>query len=210
MKPFLPAGSSRRCAWAVLLLCAALGARADAFWLERAEGTAQVRYGDAVQPAAALPSLLLSKAFLADGRALALENRGDRLQLGLRSDSDLRFSAVQAESDSSLVYYHARIGRHETRAVGDLELVPTQADGNTFQLMWRGSPVPATLVNVSTAAGWRRVLRPGADGSVTLEPLLPGLYVLEVTARLNGGATFDGRKYAEVRHVASLSFTVAP
>jgi hypothetical protein len=193
-----------------LLLGAALGARAESFWLNPEAGSLQVRYGDAVAPTETLPAALLSKAFRSDRQALALTRQDDRLLVAERTGGDVHFHAAQAESDSSLVFHHARFGRREIRAAGDLELVPTQPEGNTFRLMWKGSPVAASLVNVSTSAGWRRVLRPAADGTVTLEPLFPGTYLLEVVARLNGGATFDGRKYAEVRHVASLSFVVAP
>ena len=35
-----------------------------------------------------------------------------------------------------------------------------------------------------------------------------GLYVLEVTARVNGSATVEGQKYEDVRHSATLSFVV--
>jgi hypothetical protein len=33
--------------------------------------------------------------------------------------------------------------------------------------------------------------------------------VLEVTARVNGAVTVDGKQYAEVRHTATSSFDVA-
>ena len=66
----------------------------------------------------------------------------------------------------------------------------------------------ATQVHVETSAGWRRTLAPGADGTVLLETPFPGQYVLEVTARVNGSATVDGKKYDDVRHTATLSFEV--
>ena len=68
----------------------------------------------------------------------------------------------------------------------------------------------ASQVNVETSEGWRRVLTPAKDGTVSFVPSFPGLYVLEVSARVNNGSvTLDGRKYTDVRHTATLSFEVA-
>lgn len=54
------------------------------------------------------------------------------------------------------------------------------------------------------------MLRPATDGSVSFDPAFPALYVLEVTARINGSASVDGKKYDDVRHVATLSFRIEP
>jgi hypothetical protein len=64
-------------------------------------------------------------------------------------------------------------------------------------------------VNVWTSAGWRRALRPAKDGSVSLETPFAGLYVLEVSAKVNGSVTVGGQTYDDVRHTATLSFEVA-
>jgi hypothetical protein len=107
-----------------------------------------------------------------------------------------------------LNYYQAKTGRSETKAVNDLELVPTVANGNTFKLVWKGNTVAASQVNVETSEGWRRVLKPAKDGTVTVNTLFPGRYLLEITARVNGSATVDGKKYDDVRHTATLTFEV--
>jgi len=87
--------------------------------------------------------------------------------------------------------------------------VPTEPGGNTFRLMYKGRPVAASQVNVDTSEGWRRVLTPAKDGTVSFTPAFPGLYVLEVTARVdNGSVTLDGQRYTDVRHTATLSFEV--
>ncbi len=91
-----------------------------------------------------------------------------------------------------------------------------RADDGRFQIFslprlvpfWKGNAVPATQVNVDTSEGWRRVLKPAKDGTVSLTAPFPGLYVLEVMARVNGAVTVDGKKYDEVRHTATLSFEV--
>ena len=101
--------------------------------------------------------------------------------------------------------------RNDTKAVNDLELVPTTAGGDTFQLVFKGRKVAASQVNVQTSEGWYRTLTPSQDGTVSFKPYFPGLYVLEVTARVdNGSVTLDGKKYTDVRHTTTLSFEVKP
>ena len=40
---------------------------------------------------------------------------------------------------------------------------------------------------------------------------MPGLYVLEVSAKVNNASvTIDGKKYEDVRYTATLSFEVSP
>ncbi len=107
----------------------------------------------------------------------------------------------------------AKAGRLEIKPVNDLELVPTEPNGTTFRLFWKGDPVAATQVNVQTSAGWRRSLSPGADGSVSLTSpefpkLFPSRYVLEITAKINGKVTLAGKTYDEVRHTATMTFDV--
>lgn len=200
----------------VVALWQATPAQANYLWLQRSADDAEaiaVRAGELHQPLAGLPALRDTRAVVADGKdgkSVPLLERGDRLQVSGAGSGDVRVSAVLPGEEGVLTFHQARHGRAETRAVNDLELVPTEPGGNTFKLMWKATAVAAGQVNVDTAAGWRRVLRPAKDGTVTLETPFPGLYVLEVTARVDGGSvTLDGRKYDDVRHTATLSFEVS-
>ncbi len=66
-----------------------------------------------------------------------------------------------------------------------------------------------TAPNVETASGWRKALTPAKDGTVTLDTPMPGLYVLEISARVNNGSvTLDGKKFEDIRYTATLSFEV--
>ena len=196
---------------AAACLAAAGAAQADYLWLARDGANAAARIGEldkAPQPVAGVSA---PRAFLADGKDLPLTTEADRVVIPSTAGADLRAVASRAGGEAgkaTLTQYQARWGRTETKAVNDLELVPTEPGGNTFKLVWKGSTVPATQVNVDTSEGWRRVLRPAKDGTVTLGTPFPGLYVLEVTARVNGAVTIDGKKYDEVRHTATLSFEV--
>jgi hypothetical protein len=193
------------CTTAAFLLADA--AQADYLWLQREGQGARVHAGELHQPLSALPTF---QALLADGKALPADaQQSDHVAIPASGPDDLRFTATHAGADGVLTYYQAKLGRTETKAVNDLELVPTESNGNTFQLVFKGRPVAASQVNVDTSEGWRRVLTPAKDGTVSFVPSFPGLYVLEVTARVNNGSvTLDGRKYGDVRHTATLSFEI--
>lgn len=199
------AGRRAACAAALLL---AHTAQADYLWLQPEGGSARVYAGELGKPLAQLPALGDAKPVLPEGRTLPLETAKGHYAFQPPAAGDQRFTAVRA-GDGVLTYFQARFGRAETQPVNDLELVPTEPNGNRFQLFFKGRPVAASQVNVETSEGWRRVLTPAQDGTVGFTPWMPGLYVLEVTARVNNGSvTLDGRKYEDVRHTATLSFEV--
>lgn len=179
-------------------------------WLQQEDGMTAARVGELGKPLASMPALQDVHGVLPDGKTTPAEARGNRFVLA-PGGGDVRFTATRAGSDGVLTYYQARFGRQETQPVNDLELVPTEPGGNTFRLFFKGRPVAASQVNVSTSEGWSRVLRPAADGSVGFKPSFPGLHVLEVTAKVNNAAvTVDGKAYQDVRHTATLSFEVQP
>lgn len=193
---------------AASLVAVAGAAHAEYLWLQRDGGAAEARFGEVGRPAQPVAALAAPRVFLADGKDLPLTSEAERVVVVVPAGADLRAAARRVGDDGALHLYQARWGRAETKAVNDLELVPTAPNGNTFKLVWKGNTVAATQVNVDTSEGWRRVLRPAADGTITLPTPFPGLYVLEVTAKVNGAATVDGKKYEDVRHTATLSFEV--
>lgn len=194
------------CAAGLLL---AHAAQADYLWLQPDGARAKVFAGELARPLAQLPALADAKPVLPEGKTLPVETAADHYAFAPQGAGDQRFTGVRASADGVLTYFQARYGRAEAKAVNDLELVPTEANGNRFQLFFKGRPVAASQVNVETSEGWRRVLAPAKDGTVGFTPWMPGLYVLEVTARVNNGSvTLDGKKYDDVRHTATLSFEV--
>ncbi len=196
------------------LATAVASAHAEYLWLQSANAGAAHAYVGELDAARRLPasSVAAPRAYLADGKDLPLAVEAERFTITGAAGGDLRLLARRVSGDGDgdgvLTLYQAKFGRTETKAVNDLELVPTEPGGNTFKLMWKGGAVAASQVNVQTAEGWRRVLKPAADGTVSLATPFPGLYVLEVTAKVNGSATVDGRKFDDVRHTATLSFEV--
>lgn len=201
--------AQRLAALACLWLAVSMPARADYLWLQSGDGQVRVYAGELGKPLAPWPTLVDARAVSPDGAVVPLQNSADHRAFAPASGSDSRFTATRAGADGVLTYYQARWGRTETQAVNDLELVPTEPNGNTFRLVFKGRPVAASQVNVDTSEGWRRTLTPAKDGTVSFNPAFPGLYVLEVTARVNNGSvTLNGQKYDDVRHTATLSFEV--
>ncbi|WP_175154213.1 hypothetical protein [Phytopseudomonas flavescens] len=182
---------------------------AEYLWVERGPAPQAKAYLSGFQPSErlSLGKLLQPSVRQADGKIAALRASGDAYPLTDSGQGDLRVSAKLPEGDK-LVIYEAKAGRHETKAVNDLELVPTTSGGNAFKLYWKGSVVSASQVNVYTSEQWTRTLKPDADGVVSFDPSFPARYVLEVVAQVNGAATVDGKRYDSVVHVATLSFEV--
>lgn len=208
MTPF----RGRQAASLVLLLGSALAlpvAQAEYLWIERGPAPQAKAYLSEFQPneQLSLGKLLEPSIKQTDGKNAALRSSGDAYPIADNGQGDLRVSAKLPEGDN-LVIYEAKAGRSETKAVNDLELVPTEPNGNAFKLHWKGTVVSASQVNVYTSAQWTRTLKPNAEGVVTLDPSFPAHYVLEVTAQVNGAATVDGKRYDSVVHVATLSFEV--
>lgn len=191
----------------VFALFLASTVQAEYLWIDADADGQRIQSGELNKPGAAL-LVQDARAFSADGKAIALEAADGAYKAAVGNSGDLRFTAQRVD-DKGLIVYHARFGRQETTAVSDLELVPTTSGGDTYRLFWKGNAVAAAQVNVSTSEGWSRVLRPAADGSISFIPSFPALYVLEISAKLNGAVTVAGTKYDDVRHVATLSFRVA-
>ncbi|RDI06593.1 hypothetical protein [Comamonas sp. AG1104] len=183
-------------------------ARADYLWIQPEANGAKVFAGELRKPLESLPVLRDAKAVLPEANDVPYEQVSDHFGVP-KATGDMRFTATHTSTDGVLTYYQARFGRTETKSVNDLELVPTEPGGNTYQLIFKGRPVAASQVNVDTSEGWHRTLTPAKDGTVSFVPYIPGLYVLEVTARINNGSvTLNGKKYDDVRHTATLSFEV--
>jgi len=194
---------------ATSLFLTSAAAHADYVWLERdTTGAAYAYVGEFEAAKVAPATITAARAFMADGKDLPLSAEAERLNIAAPASGDLRLAATRISDKGVLNYFQAKNGRSETKAVNDLELVPTEANGNTFKLVWKGNTVAASQVNVETSEGWHRVLKPAKDGTVTLTTPFPARYLLEVTARVNGSVTLDGKKYDDVRHTATLTFEV--
>ncbi len=148
------------------------------------------------------------RAFSSTGAPLQVTRGQDRLRIE-DAPGDLRLTDTYlGEKGKQLSYYQARLGRTETVAKLDLELVPQSAGSNRFTLFLRGTPLPATDVTLYTSTGWNRTFRTDAAGVVEIETPWAGPAVIEVVHTETMPGEKDGRAYETVRHVFSLSFAV--
>lgn len=199
-----------RCAAAAALAVCAVSAQADYVWIERGDAASATVHAGRLD-GDRLPVDPAHTDVRTGGAKVEMAADGDRLLLsGLEEGKDVRLRTHAEQGEGVLMYYQSRFGRNETSAELDFELVPTEPGGNTFRLMWMGNPMKAAHVRVVTSEGWSKVLQPAEDGSVTLTTPFPGLYILHMSARTSGWAEVGGKRYKDVRHTATLSFTVEP
>lgn len=205
----------------ILALCAALlalaaTARAHFVWLERdaTSGQSAAYFGEWAAglretQEGYLKLIAAPQAFAADGAALSIEIKDDRIAIDTTdaAPGDLRLTNLYfPEKGKNLVHYQAKLGRADTAAKLDLELVPAVADSNTFTLLLRGEPVADADVVLFTSSGWNRTFKTDAEGKVTIETPWPGQCVVEVGHVEQKPGEHDGRAYEAVRHVHTVTF----
>ncbi|MCD0505541.1 hypothetical protein [Bordetella petrii] len=186
-------------------------------WVTTDGTTAKAHVGELIPPTqdSPLPDLKEPQAALADGKEIAAQPDGQGYDLALPAEAsgDVRFTAKSLDGKNELTLFSAKAGRSETKPVSDLELVPTEPGGSDFRLLWKGKPVDNAVVSVQTSAGWRRTLRAGPDGTVSLASpeypqLFPSTYVLTASVKVNDEMKFEGKSYQPVRYTATLAFKV--
>lgn len=211
--------SKKRFSLGVLLL-AALAARAGAheIWLERdGDGPARVYFGEPGEPVRAedIQSLKAPRVFGADpARPLPLQRESDHLRATPAGAGDVRLVADDVwkprpdrQGRMQAVIFNARAGRADTRAQLDFELVPVSAGGNTFTVLFRGAPLAAKKVSVTSPDAWQKTLVSDRDGRVELPLREPGRYILASQHEVEAAAEVDGVRVERLAYVTTLSFS---
>ncbi|MGC4071948.1 MAG: hypothetical protein QM760_05430 [Nibricoccus sp.] len=201
----------------LLLIAVALPLQAHFVWIERdAQGNAAAYFGEwnanlRETQEGYLKLIAHPKAFSSDGKELAVTRANDRLNIAAGdAKGDLRLTDTYfGEKAKSVSFYQAKLGRTETTAKFDLELVPVEANSNSFTLFLHGKPLPDTDVTLFTSSGWNRTFKTDAAGKVTIETPWPGQAVIEVGHLEKKAGEKDGRAYEGIRHVFTLTFDVA-
>lgn len=200
----------------VLFVSLLASARAHFVWIERdASGATAAFFGEWAADLREtqdgyLKLITAPKAFASSGAELPVTIGNDRIAIASEGVAgDIRLSNVYfPEKAKNLSLYQAKLGRSETAAKFDLELVPVAADGNTFTLLLRGAPVPDADVTLFTSSGWNRTFKTDAAGKVTLETPWSGQAVIEVGHVEKTPGEHEGRAYEAIRHVFTLTFEV--
>ena len=98
------------------------------------------------------------------------------------------------------------MGRSETVAKLDLELVPTAPNGNTIVLFFFGAPLAKAEVTRIGPSKWQKPLVTNEKGQLTLQTPWAGRYVLEVTHFHEKVGGSGSKGFSRTRHISSLSF----
>jgi hypothetical protein len=195
------------------LLFTAAPLHAHFVWIERdAQGNAAAYFGEWAANVREteegyLKLIANPKAFTADGKELAVMRANDRLNIAAGATGDIRLTDTYfGEKAKSVSFYQAKLGRTETTAKFELELVPVAANSNSFTLLLHGQPVPDADVTLFTSSGWNRTFKTDAAGKVTIETPWPGQVIIEVGHLEKKAGEKDGRAYESIRHVFTLTF----
>ena len=189
-------------------------------WLERdGDGVGRVYFGEwqldiREKPGGLLDRIKAPRAFVVSAsQDLPIQRRGDHLEIASKGAGDLRLveSGMPPREDkekggSTRTVYYAKAGRSETAAKLDLELVPTTSNANSFVLLFRGAPLPKTVVTVYGPPKWEKPLETEEQGRITIPTPWSGRYVLEVVYFEQKPGETAGQKFDRIRHITTLSF----
>lgn len=201
---------------AIALLGSAGAAQAHFVWLERsAEGPAKAYFGEWADDLREKRDGLLGKIMIApvvtgaDGKALKASAQGaDFIEFAATGKGDVRLRQPYQFKDT-LVQYGAKAGREDTAAKLDLELVPAAAGGNAFVLQFKGKPLAKTEVTVFGPPKWEKRFHSDENGRIEITTPWPGQYVLEAAHVEDKAGEADGKSYAKIRYVSTLTFNVS-
>ena len=135
------------------------------------------------------------------------------MEIDVKGRGDVRFvdSSVPPREDKekggvTKTIYYAKVGRSETAAKLDLELVPTQVNGKTFVLLFFAAPLPKAELTIIGPSKWEKPLVTDDQGRITLPTPWAGRYVLEITYFDEKPGGSGEEKFSRTRHISSLSF----
>lgn len=201
---------------AIALLGSAGAAQAHFVWLERtAEGPAKAYFGEWADDVREKRDGFLGKVLVspvvtaADGKTLKASAEGaDFIEFAATGKGDVRL-AQPIQFKETLVKYNAKAGRADTQGKLDLELVPTAAGANTFVLQFQGKPLAKTEVTVFGPPKWEKRFHSDENGRIEITTPWPGQYVLEAAHLEEKAGEADGKSYAKIRYVSTLTFNVS-
>ncbi|MDF2381722.1 hypothetical protein JMG10_09620 [Nostoc ellipsosporum NOK] len=200
---------------AAIAMLAAIPAAAHEVWIEQdGKGPARIYLGE---PAEAVPAegdpewhhLQNPRLIGATG---TLTRRANHIEAAVSGGGDLRvrddavFAPWQAGDAKQGAIFYARAGRTETGHKLDLELVPVAANGDTFTLFFRGTPLAHAKLSIVTPDRWQKHFATDAAGRITVPRLGKGRYLVGASHVEYAPAKLGGQDVASVMHVSTLTF----
>ncbi len=196
-------------------------ATAHEMWLERGQGNLVRAYvgdvngtPDKGDDVAKLVSV--TEVFTTDRTTPAvLVARDDHLEATLSGAGDVRLYTDQVwapwKSDDGAYQaaaFQAKAGRDSTTAVFDLELVPVQANSDTFTVIFQGKALSGAAVTVITPDKWEKTFTANERGQVTVPVNEKGLFILVTRHNAATNKDIGGKTVTKLQNIASVSFTV--
>lgn len=106
----------------------------------------------------------------------------------------------------ALLTYHAKAGRQNLKAESELDIVPTQLNGNSFTVLFQGKPAADVEVTVFSPQYWLKKYTTNEQGQITIVTPWKGQYVLEVGKEADKAGQFNQQAYKKQYLVTTLSF----
>ena len=197
-----------------------LTANAHQIWLERdATGLVRVYVGDAdtaPDTGKEVADLAAStQVFTTDRKTHAvLTVKNDHLEAVAVPAGDVRLYNDQVwkpwrakDGSFQAAVFNARNGRTDTTAVLDFELVPVEANGNTFTATFKGQALAGKTVTAINPGKWTKRLKTDAQGRITVPVTEKGPYVLVSEHEAPTNQEIAGQKVSKIGYYATLSFT---
>ena len=187
-----------------------LSAQAHMLWLERdADDQTRAYFGEYSEQVKETQDTSL-KSF---NSAVAEQNKqklkakvqSDHLAYASKGAADVKLSSEMMYGEA-LLSYHAKAGRSDLKAVSELDIVPVQANSNTFAVFYQGKPAAGLELTVFSPQFWQKKYTANSQGQITIDTPWKGQYVIEVSKESDKVGKFNQQNYSKQYLVTTLSF----
>ena len=216
----------RSTSFALGLLALAVTAQAHQVWLENADGQARLHFGEyhdnlresspgALDRFLGVPALQQHSP--AGTQSLPGKLGANAFHYTTQADAQTLFAAADlAVIDRSkrnlpallwipAARWVASAGQAVEANAKALDLVPTGKPGE-FRVLLNGAPLPKVQVAMVAPSGWSRTAHSSDEGTVNFALPWKGQYVAEVKHTDKTPGQAQGKPYAEVGYLTTLSF----
>jgi len=198
----------------IIALCAGLtftlSAQAHMLWLERgSDDQTRAYFGEYSEQIKETQD----KALKSFNSAVAEQNKQklkakvqpDHLAYASKGTADVKLSSELMYGEA-LLSYHAKVGRSDLKAVSELDIVPVQANSNTFAVFYQGKPAAGIELTVFSPQFWQKKYTTNPQGQITIDTPWKGQYVIEASKESEKAGKFNQQNYKKQYFVTTLSF----